>query len=150
MPRHLIIALSASIAIGLIAITAESLWIDELMSAFLAMADNFGAYKERTAMLNTSDIQMPFYMFYIYLWENLLGHGERILRLANLPWFVFGVTSLWHLLRHSPRLQLTTITIFLVSPFAWYYLNEVRPYAMQLGASCATHLIKMMVSERVL
>ena len=50
---------------------------------------------------------------------------------------MFGVVALWHLLRDSPQLRLTAIGLVLVSPFAWYYLNEVRPYAMQLGASCA-------------
>ena len=140
MSRSFLIVLAAAIAVPLLAITGDSLWIDELMSAYLATAesiDGTDGYDFRVGKLNSSDIQMPIYMFYIYLWENAFGHSEWAMRMANLPWFVFGIAALWHLLREAKRLRAITIALVLVSPFAWYYLNEVRPYAMQLGASCA-------------
>jgi hypothetical protein len=75
-----------------------------------------------------SDLQMPFYMGYTWAWEKVFGHGEWWLRAANLPWLVLGVLAI-------PRRQAAFLVLVAVSPFAWYYMNEARPYAMQLGAT---------------
>ncbi len=129
--------LVVSSAVAVLAITNESFWIDELMSAFLATADSFEDYKERNERLSSSDIQMPLYMAYLWLWQKFVGSSEMVLRLANVPWFLFGIYALWRFFRNTPRIRLFTIGFLLLSPFAWYYLNEARPYAMQLGGACA-------------
>jgi len=82
-----------------------------------------------------SDLQMPIYMFYVWAYEKVFGSGEWVLRMANLPWFVTGVAVFaWGQRAVNPRACFTT-AVALLSPFAWYYLDEARPYGMQLGAS---------------
>jgi len=110
------------------------------------MQPTLAAWWQAMVQERASDLQMPLYMLYMWAWEKLFGHSEWVLRMANLPWFVFAViafsgtaarierrgNSPWSL--RSPGF---VISLFLVlfSPFTWYYLDEARPYAMQIGAS---------------
>jgi hypothetical protein len=80
-----------------------------------------------------SDLQMPFYMFYAWGWARCFGTDEWVLRAANLPWFIGGVLAFSVSFRGSSRLFAALIAT--LSSFAWFYLDEARPYAMQLGAS---------------
>jgi hypothetical protein len=56
------------------------------------------------------------------------------LHLANVPWFVLGaaVFVLSFPAKSLPRKIGAFLVLF--CPFAWYYLDEARPYGMQLGA----------------
>ncbi|MFT5108203.1 MAG: hypothetical protein ACI9UA_003846, partial [Pseudoalteromonas tetraodonis] len=129
--------LGLALLVCILAITTHSLWIDELMTVFLVKGDTFAEFQQRLGVLSTSDNLMPFYMGFVHFWETALGDGERVLRLANVPWFLFGVGAMWHLLRESPRLRWLSVALLFASPFTWYYLNEARPYAMQIGSGCA-------------
>ncbi len=135
-PARLLLFLALGIVVSAIAITGESFWIDELMTAHLGSSESWDVYRDRVAGLNTSDIQMPLYMAYLRSWHQFFGGSEYVLRLANVPWLLFGVYGLWRFLRTSPDTRDLAIILLLASPFAWFYLNEARPYAMQLGASC--------------
>ena len=134
--KHLSIAAVLAVVFGLCAISNESFWIDELMSAYLVTADSSDEYNQRVDTLNTSDIQMPVFVLYTWAWEKASGEGERAMRLSNLLWFVIGVVGLKWYLRDQKRLGSIAALLVLISPFAWFYLNELRPYAMLLGASC--------------
>jgi hypothetical protein len=79
---------------------------------------------------------MPLYMAYVWGWHQIFGSSELALRLANTPWLFFGIYGFWRFLRDNPRTRDLAILFLLLSPFTWFYLNEARPYAMQLGASC--------------
>ena len=80
-----------------------------------------------------SDLQMPLYMIYVWGFAKIFGLSEWSLRAANIPWFVAGVAAF---IRVFPRPQRPAVAaVTLAAPFAWYYLNEARPYTMQLGAS---------------
>ena len=83
----------------------------------------------------SAHLQMPLYMFYIWAYEKLCGSGEWTLRLANLPWFIAGATAFILAFPAGDRRRPFAVCVALLSPFAWYYLDEARPYAMELGAS---------------
>jgi hypothetical protein len=82
-----------------------------------------------------SDLQMPLYMLWIWACEKVFGSGEIALRAVNLFWILPGLIALWLALARQPRLQLAVFLVTICNPFVWYYLNETRPYAMQIGAS---------------
>jgi len=82
-----------------------------------------------------ADIQMPFYMFYTWVWARIVGPGEWSLHLANLPWFVAGAAAFILSFPAGGHLRKFAIYVAMFCPFAWYYLDEARPYTMQLGAS---------------
>ncbi len=115
------------------AVTRQSLWIDEALTAAKASARGLPAWWQAMLTDRASDLQMPLYMFYIWGFAKLFGTSEWVLRIANLPWFVAGVAAFVGALAGRRKQALGLVA--LVSPFAWYYLDEARPYAMQLGAS---------------
>jgi hypothetical protein len=67
-------------------------------------------------------------MLYSWTWEKIFGHSEWWMRAANIPWLLLGLLAV---ARRRPVLLVVTIA----SPFAWYCMDEARPYAMQIGTS---------------
>jgi hypothetical protein len=93
----------------------------------------------------TGCLQMPLYMLYTWGWTKLFGWSEWALRLANLPWFAAGATAFILSFPSGDRRRWAALCLVLLCPFAWYYLDEARPYAMQLGVTllaiaCLRHL----------
>lgn len=121
---------------GIIAVSAESLWIDEAHSALKAMQPTLGQWWETLRMEGGSDLQMPLYMLYLWVWEKVAGHSEAALRLANLPWFCTGQISLAFVLRRYRTAAWAAVCLGATSPFLYFYLNEARPYILQYAAAC--------------
>jgi hypothetical protein len=135
--RVTLYATAVAVAVCLIAISAKSLWIDEALTAVVAIQPTLHGWWQALVQEKTSDLQMPLYMLYMWGYEKLFGAGEWALRLANLPWYVVGAVSfmcaVWRFKPTRTAFLLSFLVLF--SPFAWYYLDEARPYAMQIGAS---------------
>jgi len=118
-----------------LAISRKSFWIDELYVAFTARQPTLDAWWREVLYAKGSELQMPLYMIWIWGCGKIFGISEVALRAVNLFWFLPGMLALmWSLARHR-SLQLATFLVAALSPFAWYYLNEARPYAMQIGTS---------------
>jgi hypothetical protein len=134
--RSLLPALAALLA-GLAAITTQSLWMDEGGTVFKALLPSPGDWWSMLLRLRGSDVQMPVYVFLVWVWEKLGASSEYALRAVNLPWLVLGTLALRRV-RFWPLVLLT-------SPFALYYVGEVRPYAMQMaaGAVAAWSLLRV-------
>jgi hypothetical protein len=121
-------ALFVAFVLCIVAITSQSYWIDEAGTATIAMQRTFADWWQAMLRDGGSSTQMPLYMIYVWAWEKIFGHGEWWLRAANLPWLALGLLAI-------PRRRIFFLLAVAVSPFAWFYLNEARPYAMQIGAS---------------
>jgi len=63
----------------------------------------------------------------------MFGASEWALRAANIPWFVAAIAIFTGAFAGPRRWAMGLVA--LGCPFAWYYLNEARPYAIQLSAS---------------
>jgi hypothetical protein len=117
------------------AISARSYWLDEAESVCVAilptMAKAWGHVRADAA----ANLQVPFYFLFAWLWEKLAGPGEFAMRAGNALWFLLGILALARATAEKRPLCWSISLVVLVSPFAWYYLDEARPYAMQLGAS---------------
>ncbi len=126
-----------SVAVGLAAITHQSLWMDEGSSAFKSLMPTIKMWWAMTMQLGGSDTQMPVYMFLLWGWQKVGGASEYGLRLINLPWLVIAVLALRRV-RFWPLVCMT-------SPFVLYYTGELRPYAMQIagGALAAAAMFKV-------
>jgi uncharacterized membrane protein len=106
-----------------------------LYVAFTARQPTLDAWWREVLYAKGSELQMPLYMIWIWGCGKIFGISEVALRAVNLFWFLPGMLALmWSLARHR-SLQLATFLVAALSPFAWYYLNEARPYAMQIGTS---------------
>jgi hypothetical protein len=113
---------------GMLAITGQSFWIDESSTATIASQPTLANWWSYLFTSVCSDTQMPLYMLYIWGWQKLFGCSEWILRASNLPWLLLGFLAL-------PRRSAGVVLALAVSPFLWFYLNEARPYVMQISLS---------------
>src|ERR1700733_7768131 len=129
------LALMVALGFCAMAITSHSLWIDETYTALKAQQSTLPNWCHEMRRASGSDMQMPLYMIWIWVCENFFGSSEIALRAVNLFWFIPGLFALLHSFARRPQLQLSIFITVIFSPFAWYYLNEARPYAMQIGAS---------------
>jgi len=126
---------AASGLVFALAISRTSFWIDEVYTALAAQQPTLDALWREQLSGKGSNLQAPLYMIWIWGCGKIFGTSEVALRGVNLFWFVPGMLALmWSLARHR-SLQLAAFLVAVLSPFAWYYLNEARPYAMQIGTS---------------
>jgi hypothetical protein len=121
----------AAVLLFLAMISPDSLWIDELQTAKFAHLDRLAAAADAAMHSGQSEAQMPGYILYAWLWEKIGGANEWQLRLSNLPWVALAT---WSLCRIGAALRLPLLLpVFLVQPFLWAYLNEFRPYGLQMA-----------------
>ena len=125
----------------LAAIRAESLWIDELSSAYVA------SHSAWTDMIGSlvglgSEAQMPFHVAWLWGWVRLFGMQEWTLRLSNLPWAMLAVIVWVDMARNLQRRIM--VMCLLLMPLVCYYMNEARPYMMTFS----TALLALWGAER--
>jgi len=123
--------------IAVVAVSNQSLWIDEGNSAMKAIQPSFMPFWEKMKELGGSDLQMPLYMGLLWVWEKILGHSEYALRALNIPFFTLSAAVLLYLWDAERRLKLAFVFLMCFSPLLWVYLDEARPYIFQFfGATC--------------
>ena len=123
--------------IAVVAVSNQSLWIDEGNSAMKAIQPSFMPFWEKMKELGGSDLQMPLYMFLLWAWEKVFGHSEFALRALNILFFTLSAAVLLYLWDAESRHKLAFIFLMCFSPMLWVYLDEARPYIFQFfGATC--------------
>jgi hypothetical protein len=128
--RYLIVAAVAlAVAVSLAAIDGRSFWIDEASIWAVAQWPNLGQWWSALMANPSADAQEPAFQFYVYVWTSVFGDSERVMRLANFPWFAIGCAAI-AAAPLSVRLRVIWLLIIAASPFNWYYLNEARPYML--------------------
>ena len=150
LPRWITaIVWSFAMLFPLVAITQQSLWIDEGITANAVMQPTLRECWRSLAAVNGSDLQMPLYMAYTWAWEKVFGNSEFALRLANYPWFICAQVAGGFIWRDR-RKGLLFIASAAASAFLWFYLNEARPYIMQYGGAClAVYVLSSFVRDDV-
>jgi len=130
----LVILLLLALAVCGVAIGTQSFWIDEGGTGFKARQAPLARWWQ-VMMMGDADVQMPLYFFFTWVWEGLVGLNEFAMRAGNVPWLLLGLITLWRALADTPLLRRGFSLALLSSPFLWYYLNEARPYALQISVS---------------
>jgi hypothetical protein len=126
----------AGLLVCLTAINTQSYWIDEAGTAYKAMQSTLPDWWHAMRAEGNSNLQLPAYLLFAWGWEKLVGLDEFALRAGNGLWFLPGLVVMALALKRTSLWCWGVSLALLFSPFAWYYLNEARPYAMQIGASC--------------
>lgn len=132
-PAVSLMAVALSCALPVVAVSSQSYWIDEALTALKATQPTLAGWWQQMVTEKMSDLQMPLYMAYAWAWAQLFGTGEWALRAANLPWFIGGLLAFALSFRGADRMLAASVGG--LSSFAWFYLDEARPYAMQIGVS---------------
>jgi hypothetical protein len=122
-------------AVACVAVSSQSLWIDEAEVANIINHPAFRGFWHALQLDHTSNMQAPLYFSYIWGWTRFFGESEFAMRAANIPWFFVGLFAISHFLRRHPGLRSATLLLFCLHPFVWYYLDEARPYSMQLAGA---------------
>lgn len=112
-----------------LAISAQSLWVDEGLTAWLAAPGDFHGLRAALTTIAGSSSQPlePLYHVYLWMYAQVLGMKEWELRASNIPFALLLLAALsWtsELLSHRIRIW----GLFAASPFLWFYMNEARPY----------------------
>ena len=122
------------LALLALAPSSQSLWIDEsYIARFVALPNNL---QEWCILAWRDPLAEPFkpgYALTAYFFSYIFGVTEYGLRCANLVW---GATALVALGLVGKKIRISWLPLaFAAHPFVWFYMNEARPYAMQLAAS---------------
>jgi hypothetical protein len=125
------------VAVCAVAISNQSYWIDEAATAYKAAMPTLADWWRAMRVEGNSNLQLPLYMLFSWLWVKLAGVNEFALRAGNAPWFLLGLLVMARATAGQTLLRWSMSLVVLSSPFAWYYLNEARPYALQIGSSLA-------------
>ncbi|MBN1460089.1 MAG: hypothetical protein JXA57_11155 [Armatimonadetes bacterium] len=129
--------LAQAVLVATVVITSESLWIDEFGTAQTADVERLSDWWQRFRTQQDTDIQMPLYHIYMFIWGKLFGFSEYALRMANWPLFMLAQGVLIGTFRRTPLFAVSLLIVSTFHPMIWYYLNEARSYAMVfLGAVC--------------
>jgi hypothetical protein len=134
MDREQIAFVVLGSALLVLAITRQSLWIDEAWTAWFAAHASTQSLLHVLIQATGSDTQFPGYLLYMHAWVNLFGRSEFALRLSNLPFamvFLFSLSWISTVLLKRPYAWL----IVTLSPFLWFYMNEARPYVGLMACS---------------
>lgn len=131
-----LVLLLLTVGLSTIAITNQSLWIDEANTAKKALAPTIFEWRRLMHTERGSDVQMPFYMGYAWVWNRVAGvRPEWLFRFSNVFWMLLGQAAMLAALRNRPRMATAQALVLALNPFLWYYLNEARPYLMQFAAA---------------
>ncbi|MBI1937686.1 MAG: hypothetical protein HYS25_06140 [Ignavibacteriales bacterium] len=106
-------------------INNHSLWIDEAATAFYASQNNLNNLVVKISSALSSEAQMPGYLFAMWGFEKILGHGEYLLRTTNI-FFIY--LFLYALINsdYSKFVKMFVMVFVMVHPFIWYNMNEAR------------------------
>lgn len=133
--RSGLFAAALAIIVGFVAVSSQSLWIDEANSASKAMAPTFSTFVGAMRSDRGSDLQMPLYMFMLWGWEKVFGQSEFALRAMNIPLFAVAIAAVTMGLKQPLTTRIFFAIFSCCSAFLWAYLDEARPYILQFFAS---------------
>ncbi len=136
-----------ALLVGALAVTNQSLWIDEGAAALKAMEPTLPAWWLNLRTEGNSNLQLLGELFYLWGWAKIFGSSEIALRASNIPFFAGGVVALaWGFSRHR-RMQIAVTVVACTNAFLWYYLSEARPYVVLFAfaavvAACLFRLVE--------
>lgn len=147
-PAAFLLAALIALSAGAVALTHQSLWIDEAHTAIRASQPTLPTWWRTMVAMSGPDVQMPLYVTYMWLWEKMFGHGEVALRASNLPWLVAGVVALLAGLLRDRRYAWAVVALSVTNSFLWYYTSEARPYVMMFAfAAVAASALRLLVNS---
>lgn len=146
LPLAVLLLLAA--ALRFFRLTAQSLWYDEGVSAFMTTRD-LGQIVSASA----ADIHPPLYYVLLAAWSAVFGNGEFALRGFSA---VLGVAGVWLIARlggalFDHRVALAAAALLAVSPLAIQYSQEVRMYALAsvLGSAATLAYFPLLRAPRL-
>jgi hypothetical protein len=112
----------------------QSFWIDEGTMGLISRVPTFAEFQDVVVKMKGSEALMPLATTYFWAVEKIVGENEWALRCCNLPWLWLGIVCMALI---GKRIAWPWLPLFFaIHPVVWFYADEVRPYAIQLGTGC--------------
>jgi hypothetical protein len=122
-----------------LAITHQSLWMDEGYTVWFAAHKTIGSFF--TALVGapgaTGDPQLLFYLLYMWGWVKVFGQSEFALRAANIPFALIFLGAMGWAAQKFLKVSNLWV-LFCLCPFFWFYLNDARPYVALMAFSAVS------------
>jgi hypothetical protein len=112
---------------------SESLWVDELHSAWV-VADSFAAIPHRAEMGN----QTPLYYWALWLWRQAFGVSEWSFRFPSLLASLGSMVLLYRMVKHHSKCRKSAVlasALLACESNSIFFGSETRPYALIMFGS---------------
>ena len=117
-------------ALGLLFVSGQSFWLDEVRTGAKAVQPTFAAFRTELLKTGGSDVQMPLYMGLLWAWARAFGTSEWTLRAINLVFFALSLLAV-ATARTLPRpRRLAWGMLCALAPLVAFYMDEARPYLL--------------------
>ena len=110
--------------------SADSIWVDEAQTWRYARHTTFAAVWNEFRVEKFSEAQMPLGMLGAWSWAQIVGTSEFALRAPNML-YAIGAIFCFYLIGRREDLPVLPL-LLAVQPYLWFYVNEARPYALQV------------------
>jgi len=125
-----LIFLVAALALVPLMPSGDSIWIDEAQTWRYARHASIAEVWSEFRRDKFSEAQMPLGMAAAWAWARILGTSEWALRAPNIVYAVGAIVCFYLIGR---RERIPWMPLFMaIQPFLWFYVNEARPYALQI------------------
>lgn len=113
--------------------SSSSVETDEAFTGIFARSSSLVELYKTLNGLGGSDRQMPLTTFLDYAYGKIAGTSEWELRSINIFWGIVLMSAFFQL---GQKLKMSWLPLLMaVQPFYWYYMDQARPYAMQIALS---------------
>lgn len=119
-------------ALCFISVNSWSLWIDEAITAQMYSVGTFSDLLNEFRTRIGSEVQMPGWIFFMWLWTKIFGITEYALRSANFLFIEALIIYVLFLIKDKSTTQKEqsflriTLLISILNPFILYNMNEAR------------------------
>ena len=129
-------------------VSSDSIWIDEAQTWTYASLGSVSDLFQELATDTKSEAQMPLGMLAAWAWAKVGGTSEWALRAPNM---IYALGAILVFFRLGKKLAQPWLPFFFaIQPFLWFYVNEARPYSMQIfgGSLLLAGLIEVVSGKR--
>lgn len=119
-------------------LTLQSMWIDEVMALFFTR----GTFAETLRTIVRPEHNGPFFYLLLFWWRRLVGDSDFAVRYMSVLFSVLTLPLLYQLARRllTERTAALALWIAAFSPFALWFAQEAKMYALHMWAATASTL----------
>ena len=135
------VCFAVALALCVLMPSGESLWMDEAQTYRLASMPTLAAVFSDLRKIVASESLMPLGIVTAWCSARIVGVSEWELRAVNILWGMLA-TAAFAVVGRKWRIPWAPLFLT-VQPFLWFYMNEARPYALQIA--CGAWLLAGLV-----
>lgn len=119
-------------------LTLQSMWIDEVMALYFTR----GTFTETLHTIVRPEHNGPLFYLLLFWWRHLVGDSDFAVRYLSVLFSVLTLPLLYQLARRllTERAAVLALGLAAFSPFALWFAQEAKMYALHMWAATASTL----------